>query len=91
MYPGASHGIPCARNRLVTSANEMSWTDYRVRGNGKKISWCDGVQTLEDTRPEPSQRFASPEAAGGDETQNATEPPSPWRPFAAAMTRRWGQ
>ena len=28
MYPGASHGIPDPRNRLVKSVSEMAWMDY---------------------------------------------------------------
>ncbi|MCC6245688.1 MAG: S9 family peptidase [Gemmatimonadaceae bacterium] len=60
MYPGASHGIPDARNRLVKSAAEMSWMDYYVRGNGKKFSWRDVLQTLEDTPPEAKPTIRGP-------------------------------
>ncbi|HKK92556.1 MAG TPA: S9 family peptidase, partial [Longimicrobiales bacterium] len=39
MYPGRSHGIPDARNRLVKSVSEMAWMDYYVRGMGEKFDW----------------------------------------------------
>ena len=52
MYPGASHGIPDARNRLVKSAAEMAWMNYWVLGNGKKFSWREVLETLEDPKAE---------------------------------------
>ncbi len=52
MYPGASHGIPDARNRLVKSTAEMAWMDYYVLGSGKKFSWRDVLSTLEDPKAE---------------------------------------
>jgi dipeptidyl aminopeptidase/acylaminoacyl peptidase len=52
MYPGASHGIPDARNRMVKSAAEMSWMNYWVRGSGEKFSWRDVLKTLEDAPAE---------------------------------------
>jgi len=60
MYPGASHGIPDARNRLVKSTAEMAWMDYYVRGTGKKFSWRDVLQTLEDTPPETKPTIRGP-------------------------------
>ena len=48
MYPGRSHGIPGARNRLVKSVSEMAWMDYYVRGIGKKFAWRDVLSTLEE-------------------------------------------
>jgi dipeptidyl aminopeptidase/acylaminoacyl peptidase len=48
MYPGNTHGIPDTRNQLVKSVSEMAWMDYYVRGIGKKFSWRDVLQTLED-------------------------------------------
>ncbi len=60
MYPGASHGIPDARNRLVKSTAEMAWMDYYVRGSGKKFSWRDVLQTLEDTPPETKPTIRGP-------------------------------
>jgi hypothetical protein len=60
MYPGASHGIPDARNRLVKSAAEMSWMDYYVRGSGKKFSWREVLQTLEDTPPDSRPTIRGP-------------------------------
>lgn len=52
MYPGASHGIPDARNRLVKSTAEMAWMDYYVLGKGSKFSWRDVLKTLEDPKAE---------------------------------------
>ena len=52
MYPGASHGIPDARNRLVKSAAEMAWMNYWVLGSGKKFSWREVLETLEDPKAE---------------------------------------
>jgi dipeptidyl aminopeptidase/acylaminoacyl peptidase len=51
MYPGQSHGIPDARNQYVKSVSEMAWMDYYVRGKGKKFSWRDVLQTLEEPKP----------------------------------------
>ncbi len=48
LYPGQSHGIPDPRNRLVKSVAEMAWMDYYVRGQGRKFSWRDVLQTLEE-------------------------------------------
>ena len=47
MYPGRSHGIPDARNRLVKSVSEMAWMDYYVRGLGEKFEWRQVIETLE--------------------------------------------
>ena len=47
MYPGRSHGIPDARNRLVKAVSEMAWMDYYVRGMGEKFQWEDVLKTLE--------------------------------------------
>jgi hypothetical protein len=52
MYPGASHGIPDARNRLVKSTAEMAWMNYWVLGNGTKFSWREVLETLEDPKAE---------------------------------------
>ncbi|MEZ4414680.1 MAG: S9 family peptidase [Gemmatimonadota bacterium] len=46
MYPGRSHGIPDARNRLVKSVSEMAWMDYYVRGQGNKFDWRQVLETL---------------------------------------------
>ncbi len=52
MYPGQSHGIPDARNRLVKSVSEMAWMDYYVRGMGDKFDWRLVLETLpENERP----------------------------------------
>ena len=52
MYPGFSHGIPDARNRLVKSMSEMAWMDYYVLGKGSKFSWRQVLETLEDPKAE---------------------------------------
>lgn len=46
MYPGNSHGIPDARNRLVKAMSEMAWMDYYVRGIGEKFRWRQALDTL---------------------------------------------
>jgi dipeptidyl aminopeptidase/acylaminoacyl peptidase len=48
VYPGNTHGIPDARNRLVKSVSEMAWMDYYVRGLGRKFQWRDVLRTLEE-------------------------------------------
>jgi dipeptidyl aminopeptidase/acylaminoacyl peptidase len=48
MYPGTTHGIPDPRNQLVKAVSEMAWMDYYVRGKGKKFSWRDVLDTLEE-------------------------------------------
>ncbi|MDT8340637.1 MAG: S9 family peptidase [Longimicrobiales bacterium] len=53
MYPGRSHGIPDARNRLVKSVSEMAWMDYYVRGLGEKFDWQMVLETLEEEAPRP--------------------------------------
>jgi dipeptidyl aminopeptidase/acylaminoacyl peptidase len=53
MYPGRSHGIPDARNRLVKSVSEMAWMDYYVRGMGEKFVWRDVLKTLEEEKETP--------------------------------------
>ncbi|HYW30233.1 MAG TPA: S9 family peptidase [Gemmatimonas sp.] len=52
MYPGQSHGIPDARNRLLKSTAEMAWMDYWVKGTGKKFGWQDVLKSLEDPNAE---------------------------------------
>jgi dipeptidyl aminopeptidase/acylaminoacyl peptidase len=51
LYPGTTHGIPDARNRLVKSVSEMAWMDYYVRGIGEKFQWRKVLETLEEPRP----------------------------------------
>ena len=51
MYPGNSHGIPDARNQYVKSVSEMAWMDYYVRGKGRKFSWRDVLESLEEPKP----------------------------------------
>jgi dipeptidyl aminopeptidase/acylaminoacyl peptidase len=60
MYPGASHGIPDARNRLVKSTAEMAWMNYWVLGSGKKFAWRDVLETLEDPKAEKKVEIKGP-------------------------------
>ena len=50
VYPGNTHGIPDARNRLLKSTAEMMWMDYYVRGSGRRFAWRDVLQTLEEEK-----------------------------------------
>ena len=59
MYPGSTHGIPDARNRLVKSVSEMVWMDYWVRGmgdgSGRGMScppWRRAARPLQHRKPE---------------------------------------
>ena len=54
LYPGQSHGIPDARNRLVKSVSEMAWMDYYVRGIGEKFDWEMVIETLEEPETDPT-------------------------------------
>jgi dipeptidyl aminopeptidase/acylaminoacyl peptidase len=65
MYPGRSHGIPDARNRLVKSVSEMAWMDYYVRGIGEKFAWRDVLQTLEKEDEERRRQATDRETGGG--------------------------
>jgi dipeptidyl aminopeptidase/acylaminoacyl peptidase len=58
MYPGASHGIPDPRNRLVKSVSEMAWMDYYVRGKGELFNWRDVLGTVKGGSETP--RGAAP-------------------------------
>ena len=60
MYPGNTHGIPDARNQYVKSVSEMAWMDYYVRGKGKKFSWRDVLQSLEDPKPAAAPATTAP-------------------------------
>jgi dipeptidyl aminopeptidase/acylaminoacyl peptidase len=55
MYPGASHGIPDARNRYVKSVAEMAWMDYYVRGSGRKFAWRDVLKSLDEGKGEKGE------------------------------------
>ena len=58
LYPGRSHGIPDARNRLVKSVSEMAWMDHYVRGIGDKFDWDMVLKTLEE-KAEPDPKIVS--------------------------------
>ena len=51
VYPGNTHGIPDPRNQYVKSVSEMAWLDYYVRGKGRKFSWRDVLESLEEPKP----------------------------------------
>jgi dipeptidyl aminopeptidase/acylaminoacyl peptidase len=60
LYPGSTHGIPDARNRLVKAVAEMAWMDHYVRGLGDKFHWRDVLETLEEEpAAEPSVQAAA--------------------------------
>jgi dipeptidyl aminopeptidase/acylaminoacyl peptidase len=50
IYPGNTHGIPDARNRLLKGTAEKMWMDYYVRGSGRQFAWRDVLQTLEEEK-----------------------------------------
>ena len=60
LYPGASHGIPDPRNRLVKSVAEMAWMNYWVLGSGTKFAWRDVLKTLEDAPAESKPVIKGP-------------------------------
>lgn len=64
LYPGNTHGIPDARNRLVKSVSEMAWMDYYVRGMGEKFQWRQVLETLEEPRPAAASAAAADRASG---------------------------
>jgi dipeptidyl aminopeptidase/acylaminoacyl peptidase len=64
VYPGQSHGIPDARNRLVKSVSEMAWMDYYVRGMGEKFDWEMVLKTLEE--PEEEKEVEADPVSEGD-------------------------
>ena len=64
MYPGRSHGIPDARNRLVKSVSEMAWMDHWVRGIGEGFRWEQVLETLE-AEEAAKETAAEPDVAGG--------------------------
>lgn len=66
VYPGRSHGIPDARNRLVKAVAEMAWMDYYVRGIGEKFSWRDVLRTLEASEPAVTAGGGEPASVSGD-------------------------
>ncbi len=73
MYPGRSHGIPDARNRLVKSVSEMAWMDYYVRGMGEKFEWQAVLETLEAEQEAPAA-VSDTEPAGPAGTGPASRP-----------------
>jgi dipeptidyl aminopeptidase/acylaminoacyl peptidase len=52
VYPGASHGIPDARNQYLKAVAEQSFLDYYVRGSGKKFAWRDVLKSVEAGGPQ---------------------------------------
>ena len=66
MYPGSTHGIPDARNRLVKSVSEMAWMDYWVRGMGEGFRWREVLSTLEETGETPAAQDDGEGETDGD-------------------------
>ncbi|MEO6865775.1 MAG: S9 family peptidase [Gemmatimonadaceae bacterium] len=60
VYPGATHGIPDPRNRLLKSTAEMAWMNYWVRHSGKKFAWRDVLQTLDQPKDTVTRVSSTP-------------------------------
>ncbi|HWP38094.1 MAG TPA: S9 family peptidase [Gemmatimonadales bacterium] len=56
MYPGDTHGIPDARNRMVKAMAEKAWMDHYVRGIGERFAWADVRRELLKTLGEAGER-----------------------------------
>ena len=61
MYPGRTHGIRGARNRLLKAVSEMAWMDYYVRGMGDKFEWQDVLKTLKKEEKPKATTDGEPE------------------------------
>ena len=59
LYPGSSHGIPDARNRLLKSVSEMAWMDYYVREIGNGFEWDLILSTVGEVEDAPEPATAS--------------------------------
>ncbi len=66
LYPGSTHGIPDARNRLLKSVSEMAWMDHWVRGMGEGFDWDMVLSTLEEAADPPT---AQEDGRGTDEPE----------------------
>jgi dipeptidyl aminopeptidase/acylaminoacyl peptidase len=64
MYPGNSHGIPDARNRLVKSVSEKAWMDHYVLGTAPKFAWRDVLKTLEAAEAAEAARVTTEAGQG---------------------------
>ncbi len=56
MYPGDTHGIPDARNRMVKAMAEKAWMDHYVRGIGERFAWADVRRELLKTLGDAGER-----------------------------------
>jgi dipeptidyl aminopeptidase/acylaminoacyl peptidase len=54
VYPGATHGIPDARNQLVKMVSEFSWFEKYIRGKQTWLDWKQLLDTLKAESPEPA-------------------------------------
>jgi dipeptidyl aminopeptidase/acylaminoacyl peptidase len=61
VYPGASHGIPDARNQYAKAVAEKMWMDYYVRGSGKKFAWRDVLKSVEGNGPQLAGEAVTPQ------------------------------
>ena len=59
VYPGASHGIPDARNQLLKSVAEKAWMDHWILRKGG-FKWQDVLKTLGDSTPVRAAATSSP-------------------------------
>jgi len=56
VYPGATHGIPDARNQMVKMVAEFNWFEKWIRGKQGWFEWKDLLQTLKDEKAEEKKR-----------------------------------
>ncbi|HEX3865392.1 MAG TPA: prolyl oligopeptidase family serine peptidase [Gemmatimonadaceae bacterium] len=61
VYPGATHGIPDARNQYLKAVAEMAWMDYYVRGSGKKFAWRDVLKSVDAGGPTLAGETVTPQ------------------------------
>ena len=50
VYPGATHGIPEARDRYTKSMAELAWMEKWVRGKDVSFEWKELLKTLDDPK-----------------------------------------
>ncbi|MBI2149109.1 MAG: S9 family peptidase [Acidobacteria bacterium] len=50
VYPGATHGIPDARNQVVKMMAEFNWFEKWVKGKDEWFTWKDLLNTLKDEK-----------------------------------------
>ena len=56
VYPGASHGIPDARNQMVKMVAEFNWFEKWIRGKDGWFEWKELLSTLKDDQTEEKKK-----------------------------------